>query len=116
MLKARNSIFLFLFVILIGSSCKKEEGISPRTGNLLIKITGIRTDYKSYKLYTEESYQASKLNIYQLPLKEGGAGKEKIEIKGLNQGNYILYVDLGDSWEIKASVQVTAKKVNEYSF
>jgi hypothetical protein len=108
-----KSLVLFLLVA-VQFGCKQDK-IDPSVGDLRIKVAGSTGKYLDYELYTEASYAAAQQSIYNLPLKKGVA-YGTIEIKGVNPGNYIIYINSEGLPTVTQMVQVTAKKVKEYSF
>jgi hypothetical protein len=105
---------LLCLLVLIQFGCKQDK-IDPYVGDLRIKVAGSTGKNLNYELYTEASYAAWQQSIYNLPLKKGVA-YGTIEIKGLNPGAYIVNINSESLPTVTQMVQVTAKKVNEYSF
>jgi len=103
--------------LLLLSSCKKEDGITPQTGNLQITfsnaaITTVR--YDEYFLYPEAAYLSAVSNASNLWLKRGVTGINRIDIKGLTPGNYITVVEMESGATRSGAVQVTARQTNEF--
>jgi hypothetical protein len=99
------------------SACRKEEGISPQTGNLFITFRqdGSMVNYEEYLLYTEAAYFSLTSSGSRLWLRRGAQGFNRIDIRGLNPGNYVIVVRREGGQIITGSVQVTARRTNEFT-
>lgn len=106
--------FLSVVLVLIITSCKKEEGLSGETGNLEITKDKTLVGYPMYyELYTEEQYYLYLANQFALPIKMESTSAATFSIKGLLKGNYgIRLCYNGDRWQ--KWVTVAPNKVNKY--
>jgi hypothetical protein len=105
--------------ILLFTACKKEDGITPQTGNLSVTFrangNASATRYINYFLYTETAYFSVSDKTSALWLRKGNSGQNKIEIKGLHPGNYVIVVRMESRRDLEASVQVVARRTNEFT-
>jgi hypothetical protein len=113
----RKILFTIVWVFLLLSGCQKdEEGISSRTGNLEITFKNSSpVRFREYFLYSEAVYFSTATNRSGLWLRRGGAGSNRIDIKGLNPGNYVILIALESGTETTGFVQVTPNQTNKFT-
>ncbi len=104
-------------LLLLGSCRREEEGLTSRTGNLEITFRAVNSTvrFRGYFLYSEAVYFSATPDRENLWLRRGGSGVNRIDIKGLNPGNYVIVVELEGGGTTVGSVQVTASQTNRFA-
>ncbi|MBW3466936.1 hypothetical protein [Arthrospiribacter ruber] len=92
------SLFLAATLIISATSCVQNE-TEPLLGDILVEVTRTNSDLEGvgYRVYSE-AYLSATSNFP--PLLTGTISNRRIEIKGINPGNYILELNAGTRWRI----------------
>lgn len=92
------ALFMAAILSISATSCSQEE-IEPSLGDILVEVTRTSSDLQGvgYRVYSEAWLSSTSTFP---PLVTGTITNRRIEIKGVNPGNYILELDVGHNWRI----------------
>ncbi len=90
------AIFMAAILSISVTSCSKND-INPALGDIVVEVKRSNLEGVGYRVYSEAWLSATS---YFPPLVEGTISSRRIEIKGVNPGNYILELGEGTNWRI----------------